>query len=783
MRVRRVYVRYYRAFNYDYLRKHHPSAKPDPWDEHDGMFYPYVKVDLDEAITCVVGANESGKSQLLDAIEIALGAKSASPADFCRYSRFFTVGDTLRVPHFGVTVEDLTESEVETLGSAIDRTFEERPDRVHLFRENRDEIRVFVADEDEPHVVGSNALADVPLPATFRIDTSRPIPDSVPIDYLVKRADGPVSNVVGRLARWRLVDPIVKQLNPVREAIGKNDTQALTKLLSSAAADAPDGQPNTDEFDLAYQLLVTVGGVSPTVFPELETALRAENEGFANGLVASINRKLSESLNLSRWWSQDDQFDLQIAARDFDLVFTIKDRTASEYSFAERSSGLKYFLSYLVQYLARRAQGETDGLLLMDEPDAYLSSQGQQDLLKLLKDFAEDPAPLDAEGARQVVFVTHSPFLIDKNRADRIRVLDKGDEDEGTRVVRDVGRNHYEPLRSALGSYVGETAFIGNCNIVVEGIADQVYLAGVSSALARYDAAPIERLDLNQVTLVPAGSASQIPYVTFLIRGRDADQPAVVVLLDGDKAGDDAARDLDSGPPRGKQLLDPKFVLRIDATSLEAISSDRPNGPREIEDLVPIAIAVRAVTSLADELGLGDEKRPDAKAVKSQLADDVGVFKASQLALEKVGSSIRLDKIAFARHVVKVLDAAGDSAAKAGRNNFRHLFLKLGELQREAVAERSRREVGARVDRTITAFLNDHVSFALRSDLRVLLERIEGLLDSTVESEEIRKSVRLMRSELNLDADLAKQVEDIQAVRAQLEAMKYAGVIASQDQQ
>ena len=106
----------------------------------------------------------------------------------------------------------------------------------------------------------------------------------------------------------------------------------------------------------------------------------------------------------------------------------------------------------------------------------------------------------DAPGG-QVVFVTHSPFLIDMNRADRIRVLDKGSGEEGVRVVRDVGRNHFEPLRTALGGFVGETAFIGNCNLMLEGLADQIYLAGMSELLGRVGVASTQRLDLNRVTL------------------------------------------------------------------------------------------------------------------------------------------------------------------------------------------------------------------------------------------------------------------------------------------
>ena len=72
MRIKTVHVRFYRAFNYDFMAKPRGTT-PRPWDQLDGdLVYPYVSVDLDESVTCVVGANESGKSQLLQAMEHAL---------------------------------------------------------------------------------------------------------------------------------------------------------------------------------------------------------------------------------------------------------------------------------------------------------------------------------------------------------------------------------------------------------------------------------------------------------------------------------------------------------------------------------------------------------------------------------------------------------------------------------------------------------------------------------------------------------------------------------------
>jgi predicted ATP-dependent endonuclease of OLD family len=125
--------------------------------------------------------------------------------------------------------------------------------------------------------------------------------------------------------------------------------------------------------------------------------------------------------------------------------------------------------------------------------------------------FADLVEPQPERPAVQVVYVTHSPFLLDKNHGERIRVLEKGKNQNGTRVISSVSRNHYELLRSAFGAFVGETAFIGSVNLLVEGVTDQVLLAGAATALRRRTGIPErESLDLNRLVVVPCGSASQV---------------------------------------------------------------------------------------------------------------------------------------------------------------------------------------------------------------------------------------------------------------------------------
>ncbi|RUP00864.1 MAG: hypothetical protein EKK34_32145 [Mycobacterium sp.] len=53
-------------------------------------------------MTAVVGANESGKSQLLTAVTAALTGEPIARSDFCRYSELYSVrSDEIRLPEFG----------------------------------------------------------------------------------------------------------------------------------------------------------------------------------------------------------------------------------------------------------------------------------------------------------------------------------------------------------------------------------------------------------------------------------------------------------------------------------------------------------------------------------------------------------------------------------------------------------------------------------------------------------------------------------------------------------
>lgn len=562
--------------------------------------------------------------------------------------------------------------------------------------------------------------------------------------------------------------------------------------MSDTASPSPETGELKKQFDLARALLFRVANIDPTTFTDLSDAIESGREGYANGVIQKINDALAKHLNFPRWWAQDREFRLLVSRSEYDLIFTIRDRTGTDYSFAERSSGLKFFLSYHVQLLAHESPGAGQPeILLMDEPDAYLSSQGQQDLLRILEDYA---LPEDRSRHDQVAYVTHSPFLINRNAGERIRVLDKGATDEGTRVVKDVARNHYEPLRSSLGSFLAETAFIGGSNLFVEGLADQVLLAGISSHLLAKGAPKTQTLDLNAVTVVPSGGAPSVPYMVYLARGRDVVRPACVVLLDSDDAGDEAAKVLARGGPRSKQVLPKDLVVRIGAwagSHRGKLLTAQSVKVAELEDLISLPVAVVAARNYAVKvMDMPREKAENLTetdvAAKLQ-GGSKSLFDALKLAFsERLGPDAHIEKIGFAKEVVAALGAARDLASlpdgfEEVENNFAMLLAELAKVLRRAELDEQRRRLENRMKRAVSRFVSDHPAATTREQGRLLIEEVIASAENSDAGDRVRLKADKLRRDFLLDEDLTEPIDSYEEFLERVRGLQIEERLATQD--
>ena len=796
MKLQTLYVRFYKAFNYDYLRKSQ-STTPDAWDalsDSDDRFFPFVKIPVEADITTVVGANEAGKTQVITAIECLLTGDNIKSRDFCRYSGLVAVNKALQVPEFGGRFNNLTDTEHKAVAAAVGVQPDAPFDSFWFFRFNGSN-RLYVRLTDAVGNITEVAkdltdakLRALPLPLISKIDADVPLPDDIALDYLT---DAPSK----RRPRSRK-----KRLALSTKMFQEGGWLTSKENFTKAGDEAIDGfrdytsaanQTSAKSLQLAARLIFDIAGIQRDTLKALAEAVQTGDEGWANGITRTINQRLDDVLNFPKWWSQDAEFRLRVSLRDFDLVFTVQDRTGQEYSFGERSSGMSYFLSYFVQYLSFRWE-DRQQILVMDEPDAKLSMQGQQDLLGLFKDFA-DPEDPSKRKPVQVLYVTHSPFLIDKNHSERIRVLQKGDGDEGTRVVDNVGKNHYEPLRSALGAYVAETAFISNCNLMLEGQADQVLLAGISS-LARRNRTTETTLDLNQLTLVPAGGAQQVPYMVYLARGRDVDKPAVAVLLDSDNEGNAAVRFLKKGY-RGSRLVDDDMIVQVG----DIVATDRDNQlrldvttPVEIEDLVPASILKQAIHHFAGEVLTPEDAhavRTNLKSIQSQ--PDETLYDAAKREVADACADLErpldLDKVGVARGILLALSDPEQDPALLDTTitNFTRLFDHLDRAQRAARTTQASDRSRHNMKDLKTRFKKDHPASATRRQGRTVLEDLLALMPTKdlaahQAADAVRTAVQDVISTHDLDREATKPIDDYEGFLEELEKIVYTPLAAVQ---
>jgi len=143
----------------------------------------------------------------------------------------------------------------------------------------------------------------------------------------------------------------------------------------------------------------------------------------------------------------------------------------------ERSNGLRWYLNLYIQ-LKEQNLLDKNVVLLIDEPGTCLHIDAQAKLVDLFKDFGNK---------NQILFTTHSPFMIDSSYLSNIRLV--CNVNGYTHIFNSVSdlkipeaskTEALSPLCKALGFSAKYN--IGPCynkpNIIVEGITDYYYLKG-----------------------------------------------------------------------------------------------------------------------------------------------------------------------------------------------------------------------------------------------------------------------------------------------------------------
>lgn len=273
----------------------------------------------------------------------------------------------------------------------------------------------------------------------------------------------------------------------------------------------------------------------------------------------------------------------------------------------QRSKGFQWFLSF---FLRLNAEKDEINIILIDEPGLYLHAKAQKDVLKVLEEVSKEA---------QVIFSTHSPYLIDSERLDRIRLILK--DESGTKIENKIHKGADKETLTPIITTIGldlsqEFSIAGKKNVVLEGISDYYYFQALKDFLPK----TTKGIDAN---FIPCCGASKIPQIISLLIGWDLE---FVSTLDNDTEGKKIIKEL-----KEKLQVDEKKIILI---------SDQDNF--SIEDLFTHDDFNSFVI---DEPKNNDTSTSNSKFIKDQKIDKVLLAKKFLDEVKKDKSKVNLSQI------------------------------------------------------------------------------------------------------------------------------------------
>jgi predicted ATPase len=195
--------------------------------------------------------------------------------------------------------------------------------------------------------------------------------------------------------------------------------------------------------------LLKIGGVEePSVIFEDTTRGRRATEETGR----EITRRIQQV------WTQEPSLEIKLRVNGKIMYIDFSDSTTVYDTPKFRSPGFLWFLSFYINFIATTSDARANEYLFMlDEPGSHLHPSGQKDLANLLENLSQK---------NQVIYTTHSPFMINRSSPQRVRVVNK--DINGTSIDSVAYRENWKPLRQSIGLTVGDLFFFSSKGSVKE---------------------------------------------------------------------------------------------------------------------------------------------------------------------------------------------------------------------------------------------------------------------------------------------------------------------------
>ncbi|HET9899087.1 MAG TPA: AAA family ATPase [Streptosporangiaceae bacterium] len=515
-------------------------------------------VPIDD-VACLVGKNESGKTAFLHALHLLsplnpINGKTRfdDVMDFPsrRFSAYRKVRD--ENPADVVTaVFELTDSELkiieEDLGDGVMKSREvtvvKGYDGRRRYRSSYDVGRAVA------HLTAGLELSE---PDRQAVQAASTVPEYAEALAAISEPHKSVTDLIARLDSWHdlslgvyLVDNYLDEWLP--RFFYFSDYSTMRGRVSLPDLRAKEATGLMDEADRTFLSLLQTVDADLADFEDMDfEALTRELEGAANGITRDVFTywRQNPGLRVTIQMSPGNPADEPPLNRGPIVNLRIYNPKHSvTVPFDERSRGFVWFFSFYAYFSNIVEDPKRSTILLLDEPGVSLHATAQADVLAFIE---HKLAP-----KHQVIYTTHSPFLIDPHRIERVRMVADTD-DNGTVISTDGYLTNSEtlfPLQAALSFGLAQTLVTGPHSLLVGSPADLLYLQLLSQACQD---AGMSALDSRWV-VTPVGGADKVSAFVGLTNSPRID---VAVLIDGNARDQQRVRSLaETGHLRAKSLI------------------------------------------------------------------------------------------------------------------------------------------------------------------------------------------------------------------------------------
>lgn len=285
---------------------------------------------------------------------------------------------------------------------------------------------------------------------------------------------------------------------------------------------------NLSDPEATARALLKLGGTENEYMlnPDYERRKR-ELENVANVLTDDVNKYWTQNPELrvqpDITQRTEQRGDGKHAVLDEMKIRIWDNRHSLSLPFNEHSAGFQWFFSFLAAF-SEYEHRDPPVVILLDEPAVGLHAKAQADFLRFIEERLAKRC--------QVIYTTHSPFMVQPGKLERVRLVEDRGKETGSVVTSDVltrDRDTLFPLQGALGYELAQHLFVAEHNIVVEGTSDYAYLKVISDFLAKGGRTSLD----PRWSIVPVGGADLVPTFVALL----GNHLKVTVLVDSRKEG------------------------------------------------------------------------------------------------------------------------------------------------------------------------------------------------------------------------------------------------------